>query len=354
MVIFRYLSREVLTITGGITLVLLLIFLSSRLIRFLEQAADGVLSIELVIAMILWRIPSALELILPLSLTLAVLLTISRLNAESELAVLQTSGYSATRLFVAFLIPTALVALVVALMSLVVGPAVAASLQGKIAQKDQLTAFDNVVPGRFQSDEMGRLIYAEGIGENREVLVEVFISESADQRGRESLIVAREARQEKQEEGKFLVLFDGHRYVGDPKQLDWEVSRFDRYLIRIDQDLSNAPAEIDTLSTAHLLQLRTPEAVAALSWRISMPVLVLTMMPFAFLVAQSAPRSGRFVWMVPIMLIQFFYFVGLTYARDLVGSSQLPPVPGVAWVHFAVVAFCFCIYAAIWRLGRIQ
>lgn len=338
MIILRYLSREVLQISAAITLVLLLIFLSSRLIRFLEQAASGGLSPELVASMILWRVPSALELILPLALTLAVLMTLSRMNSESELAVLQTSGCSNRRLFGWLLVPTGAIAVVTGMLSLVVAPHVAMQLEQAVARKNQLTALDTVIAGRFQSDGSGRLLYAEQISADREELYDVFITEPATQRDREIVMTAQRARHEIQDGDKFLVLFDGYRYVGDPQRLDWEVSQFDRYLLRIDQTVAERPSKIETLSTGQLVSLGTPEALAVFHWRMSMPILVILMMPFAFILARSAPRQNRFIWMVPIMLLQFIYFMLLTMGQGAISEGRMSPWPGLLWVHLAVLA----------------
>jgi lipopolysaccharide export system permease protein len=57
--------------TVVISVVLLLVVLSGRFIQFLEKAANGELSVDLMLTMILWRIPSSLELIIPLALTLS-------------------------------------------------------------------------------------------------------------------------------------------------------------------------------------------------------------------------------------------------------------------------------------------
>ncbi|MCH1501386.1 MAG: LptF/LptG family permease, partial [Litoricolaceae bacterium] len=119
MIILRYFSREILETTAGVSLILLLVVLSGRFIQFLEKAANGELSVELMLTMILWRVPSSLELILPLALTLSVLLVMSRMNQESELTILRAAGYSNTRLFAIVLVPAALVAVLVGWLSLV-------------------------------------------------------------------------------------------------------------------------------------------------------------------------------------------------------------------------------------------
>ena len=128
MIILRYFSREILETTAGVSLVLLLVVLSGRFIQFLEKAASGALSVELMFTMILWRIPSSLELILPLALTLAVLLVLGRMSLESELTILRAAGYSNLRLFGIVLVPATAIALLVGWLSLVLSPEVAREL----------------------------------------------------------------------------------------------------------------------------------------------------------------------------------------------------------------------------------
>ena len=346
LVILRYLTREILVTTGTITCVLLVIFLSSRLVRFLEQAASGGLPIDLVWALVLWRIPSSLELILPLALTLAVLTSISRMNADSELVVLQTSGCSTFRLFSVIAVPTVLIALVVASLAIVGSPYVANQLEHVLQDKDRLTALDTLVAGRFQNDATGRLIYADSMSDDRNYLFGVFISEPSGQADETTVISAQTGQYEVQGEQKFLALSNGTRYIGRVDSADWEVSEFERYLIRVEPEIRDRPQDIDTLSTPQLLKLGTPAAAATVGWRFSMPILVLMMMPCAFVVARSSPRQSRFFWMVPIMLMQFFYFIALTMMEDSVESGELTATLGFGMVHGMVLLFvvsCFVI-----------
>ena len=176
LIILRYFSRQILETSAGVSLVLLLVVLSGRFIQFLDKAANGELSIELMLTMILWRIPSSLELILPLALTLSVLLVIGRMNQESELTILRAAGYSDLRLFKVILVP----ALMVHAGWVVVFDCItrsSARLDRQVVEKENLTVFDTVVPGRFQTDKSGRSNLCRIISEDRESLIDVFIVE---------------------------------------------------------------------------------------------------------------------------------------------------------------------------------
>ena len=351
MIILRYFSREILETTAGVSLVLLFVVLSGRFIQFLEKTANGELSVELMLTMILWRIPSSLELILPLALTLSVLLVMSRMNQESELTILRAAGYSNTRLFAIVLVPAALVAVLVGWLSLVLSPEVARELDRQVVAKENLTVFDTVVPGRFQTDKSGRLIYAESISEDRESLIDVFIVEPSESKETEVFLTGQTARQELNGGEKYLVLFDGYRHIGTETALDWEISKFDRYLIRLSPETENRPDSLDTKSTEALIASGKPTELAIASWRISLPIVCLLMLPWAFLMGRGSPRQSRFIWVIPIILIQFGYITALSFVQKAVTLGQWLPWPGLFWVHLVVLTVVVLLIG-FGRLGQ--
>ena len=335
MIILRYFSREILETTAGVSLVLLLVVLSGRFIQFLEKAASGALSIELMFTMILWRIPSSLELILPLALTLSVLLVLGRMSLESELTILRAAGYSNRRLFGLVLVPATAIALLVGWLSLVLSPEVARELDRQVIAQENLTVFDTVVPGRFQTDKSGRLIYAEGISDDRESLIDVFIVEpsTSKQKDTEVFLTGKTARQELNAGEKYLVLLNGYRHIGADTSLEWEISKFERYLIRLDPETEDRPESLDTKSTRALLASGEAPELAIVSWRISLPIVCLLMLPVAFLIGRGSPRQGRFIWVIPIILIQFGYITALSFAQKAITAGHWAPWPGLFWVH---------------------
>ena len=338
MVILRYFSREILSTTAAVSLVLLLVVLSGRFIQMLEKTANGELSVDLMLTMIVWRIPSSLELILPLALTLSVLLVMSRLNQESELTVLRAAGYSNRRLFGLVALPSLAVACVVGFLSLVVSPDVARELDRQVDARERLTVFDTVVPGRFQTGKSGRLIYAEAMAPNRESLEDVFIVEPSKTPGTDVFLTGKRARQEFAADEKYLVLFDGYKHVGHPGRLDWEISRFDRYLIRLLPDATNRPDSLDTKSTVSLWVSGGHQELAIAAFRLSLPIMCLLMLPFAFVLGRGSPRQSRFLWVIPVIVLQFSYLTGLSFAQKAVMRAEIPPWPGLFWVHAVVVS----------------
>ena len=331
-------------ITVAITAVLMLIFLSSRMIRFLDQAVEGTLTPELIGVMILYRVPSAIELILPLALTLGVLLTLSRLHLDSELVVIRTSGVTTQRLFAYTSVLGVFSAIFLLFASNLLFPKMLSALDQHIKKIDRLTAFDTATPGRFEVDDNNRLLYAESRAGNNSQLTGVFMSEPPNDSSLETFIRSDSAVTERRNDEDFLVLIDGYRYVGKLNSNDWEITRFDRYLLRMGTSEQETTAGYDTLSTLELILDGSNEALAVVNWRVSMPVLIFTMMPFAFVVGQSAPRRNRVLWIIPIILLEFFYFIALSNGQKAIERGEWSPVPGLLWVHLSVFICGLCMY----------
>lgn len=168
MIVFRYLSREVLLTLSAVSAVLLVIIMSGRFIKYLAQAAQGVLDPSVLFLIMGYRLPGFLQLILPLGLFLGILLAYGRLYLESEMTVLSATGMSQQRLLAMTMAPAALVALLVAWLSLSLAPLGVAQVQKIIAQQDALTEFDTLVPGRFQTLRDGsRVTYTEQLSDDR-------------------------------------------------------------------------------------------------------------------------------------------------------------------------------------------
>ena len=110
MIVFRYLSREVLLTSSAVSAVLLVIIMSGRFIKYLAQAAQGILDPGVLLLIMGYRIPGFLQLILPLGLFLGILLAYGRLYLDSEMTVLTATGMSEQRLLAYTLTPALLIA----------------------------------------------------------------------------------------------------------------------------------------------------------------------------------------------------------------------------------------------------
>ena len=340
MIVFRYLSREVLVTLSAVSAVLLVIIMSGRFIKYLAQAAAGLLDPGSLFLIMGFRLPGFLQLILPLGLFLGILLAYGRLYLESEMTVLSATGMSQQRLFVYTLFPATLVALLVAWLSLGLAPQGANQFQLLLNKQDALTEFDTLEPGRFQSLRDGtRVTYTEKLSDDRVNLAGVFISQKNEATGNKdrgiSVLVAEKGRQEIKPDGnRYLILDNGYRYDGNPGQANYRIIKYDTYGVLLPKpDVSDEVTDRDAISTANLMGSDDVPSHAELQWRLSLPMLVFIVTLMAVPLSRVNPRQGRFLKLLPAILLYMAYLTILIAARGALEKGKLPPALGLWWVH---------------------
>ncbi len=342
MIVFRYLSREVLLTFSAVSAVLLVIIMSGRFIKYLAQAAQGVLDPSVLLMIMGYRIPGFLQLILPLGLFLGILLAYGRLYLDSEMTVLTATGMSEQRLLSYTMLPALLVAIVCAWLSLVLTPQGVQSVAQILSEQDGLTEFDTLLPGRFQSLKDGsRVTYTEALSSGRDELHNVFISEKRDVRKSSdkdegiTVLVAKTGRQQIQEDGsRYLVLHDGYRYDGTPGEADYRVIHYETYGVLLPQaSVEVKVGERETMSTRELLGNTDPRMQSELQWRLSIPILVLIVTLIAVPLSRVSPRQGRFLKLLPAILLYMAYLALLVAARSALDKGKIPVGLGLWPVH---------------------
>jgi lipopolysaccharide export system permease protein len=314
--------------------------MSGRFIKYLAQAASGLLDPGSLFLIMGFRMPGFLQLILPLGLFLGILLSYGRLYLESEMTVLSATGMSQQRLVWMTMFPATLVALVVAWLSLSLAPQGANQFQLLLNKQDALTEFDTLEPGRFQSLRDGtRVTYTERMSDDRVNLGGVFISQkniSSNNKDRGiSVLVAEKGRQEIRPDGnRYLILDNGYRYDGSPGQADYRAIKYDEYGVLLPKpEVSDEVTDRDAMPTSTLIGSEDIRMRAELQWRISLPLLVFIVTLMAVPLSRVNPRQGRFLKLLPAILLYMAYLSILIAARGALDKGKIPAAVGLWWVH---------------------
>lgn len=341
MIVFRYLSREVLLTLSAVSAVLLVIIMSGRFIRYLAQAAQGLLDPGVLLLIMAYRIPGFLQLILPLGLFLGILLAYGRMYLDSEMTVLSATGMSQQRLFTYSLAPAAIVALLAGWLSLGLAPQGVEHVARILNQQSAMTELDTLVPGRFQSMKNGaRVTYTEELSEDRGSLAGVFISEKqltskGDKERGISVLVAESGHQEIQPDGsRYLILENGYRYDGNPGQADYRAIKYETYGVLLPKpEVATDVTDREAIATRDLIGSDQPRLKSELQWRLSIPVLVFVVTLLAVPLSRVNPRQGRFLKLLPAILLYMAYLAMLIAARGALDNEKVPAALGLWWVH---------------------
>jgi len=339
VIVFRYLSREVLMTLTAVSGVLLLIIMSGRFIKYLAQAAIGQLDPGVLFLIMGYRLPGFMVLILPLGMFLGILLAYGRMYLDSEMTVLSANGFSDRRILWYTQGSALVVAVVVAILSLWVAPAGVLKTQQLLNQQAAMTEFDTLAAGRFQSLGSGqRVTYAGGLSEDRTQLQDVFITERAGGGAGETrvgVLVAETGRQQMNADGsRYLVLYDGYRYDGTPGSADFRVVNYDTYGVLLPRpDIATEVTDREAMPTLQLFNQSSIDLQAELQWRLALPLLVFIVAFFAVPLSKVNPRQGRFLKLLPAVMLYMAYLALLISARGWMESGRVPPAFGLWWVH---------------------
>ncbi|REH38795.1 lipopolysaccharide export system permease protein [Paraperlucidibaca baekdonensis] len=354
MIIRRYLNSQVLGTTVAVAGLLTVILMSGRIIQFFERAASGRISVDLLAAAVWYRMPSFLELILPLGLFMGLLLALGRMYLDNEMSVLAASGVGQRRVL-RWLSPSVLlITVATAIMSLwltAMGYAASAQLYAEQAQR---STFDLIQPGRFQQVG-GRMLYAD-ISNDRAQLQDVIMLESKkDAQGVErQIIIQAEAGQRVYDttlQGQAIELSNGSRWDVRPGDGAYQRMDFQRYRLRYRQaDVSGE--KVDSPRATATLSLwpqrhNNPIAAAEIGWRWSLVVLVPIVSLLALPLAKVNPRQGRYLKLLPAVVLYLSYVVLLIATRNAVEKGH------VGSAVYAVVHGLYLMLALLlFRIGR--
>lgn len=337
MIIERYLFRELAGTLFAVTAVLFLIFVSSWFARLLGQVAAGSVQAEVIFLLLGLKSIDALMILLPLAFYLAVLLAFGRLYKDSEMTAMLACGVSLTRVTrLVFWVGLGF-ALVVAVVSLYIGPW---SKGERSKLQDQMSAtagLETIAAGQFRELGGGDVVfYAERLSQDGRSMENVFIQ--GVRKGNLNLVVAERGRQIADAGGRYLLLENGHRYEGIPGQADFRIIQFVRHKVLLQEP--EAMLQVDETSAIPTLTLWRSgkrHEVAELQWRISMPVSAVLLALLAVFLSRTNPRQGRYAKFFLGILVYVIYSNLLGVAKTWVERGTVEPWPGMWWVHLLLL-----------------
>lgn len=332
LILTRYFVRELLTSTFVITGVLMMIVISARLIVYLNQAVAGIISTKMVFYTVLFNTPMFLQLILPLGFFISILLVYGRMYVENEMTTLHACGYGPSHVLKTTLVPAAMMAVIVALLSLWLSPKSAELLDRYYQEQQKESEFSFLTPGRFQSFGKGgsRVSYAEGLSDDRKAMKGVFIADG------DTLLLADYGTQYVKDDtgSRYLELTNGRRFDGTPGQLEFRSMEFESYSVKIAEESAAAKAaRQEAKSSFSLLGSDKLKDRAQLHYRIGLVLLIPIVTLIAFPLAKVNPRQGRYSRLLPAILIYMAYYSSMVTGLSVMGDGKTPEWGGLWWIH---------------------
>lgn len=363
--------------------------LGGRLIRYFGMAAEGGLDVGVLWLLIGYNLPYFLELILPLSFFIALMLVFGRLYADHEMAVLNAGGVS-RGMVSRWLIPLVLVVFVVQGFITLVGKPWGVGRATNIWQEQSVVEiFDLIRTKEFISSGDYHLYVGE-VGDEREFLKDVIViqmngnktSPSDDIKNdeikdssqtkidtskipekllsdKDTIIFAKSATQvptTTHDGSVVLDLHEGRRYEVDTASRQYNQVGFGRYRIHLTgKERGGKPMKVEGIATSELWAVRgsgaevslksstfSPNQIRAeLGYRFALPFLIIIAVLLATPLATIRPRQGRWLKLIPAIFVFVANVLILISLKETVSKGKI----GVFIYPVAIVLFMgFALY----------
>ena len=210
----RYMFRQVANAFIVILLTLTIVVWLATALKELNLITSRGQGILLFLQMTLLSLPSLMALIAPNAMLMASLYTLDRMNGDSELIVMTSSGAPIWRIGAPLLALASLVSIGILLANLFLTPASMRALRDFVTQVRADLISQVLQPGRFSSPESGLTFHIRDRSLNGDLLGLLVHDERDDKQVMSYL--AERGRIITNDEGSYLVMFDGyvHRYNG--------------------------------------------------------------------------------------------------------------------------------------------
>ena len=335
MILDRYLMREILKPLAAALGVLALLFTTYGAARLLSNAVNGLLPADMISQLVGLQTLIALEVLIPISLYLAVVLAFGRMYGDSEFTAMGALGRSPARVMgvVAFL--STCIALAVAALSLLVRPwAYRRSHEiSNIAAASLDT--NHMEAGTFYVSSDGRrTTFIERRTGPGATAHNVFV-QLKDADGTR-IIYARSVEQIPQAgpaNGSQLRMTDAHVY-GIPRGSEGGgliMSVRDLTVQLASPHIEPPGYSSVAASTAYLAGSRSAPDIAEFQWRLSTSVSTLLLGMLGVPLARSRPREHKYAKMGLAILIYAGYYLLYESARTWVQNGVIPAFPGLWW-----------------------
>ncbi|SFK50727.1 LPS export ABC transporter permease LptF [Rhodanobacter glycinis] len=349
----RYFLRELGQTVAATAIVLLAIMSGTTFAQVLKQVANGSFPASVMFQVLGLNMLDSLSTLLLLAGFIGILLALGRMYRESEMHVLASSGMGPRGLLRPVALLALILALVVGVVSLWLGPWAAAKSSQVVAAANRSVIAAGLDAGRFtELPGKGGIILVDTLSRDGSQLGRTFIA--TERTGKDGvqqvkLITGTKGHlyQGSNGEDRYLSLDDGWQYeipLGGDNWRRMQYQRNDTSLTNVQSDDDDDPAH--TLDTFTLAHVDNADARAEFAWRTIAPAMALVLVMLALPMSRQSPREPRFGRLLLAVLGFYAYYLVLALCRGQISKGH--------WHHagslWAVSALVFAL--AVWLFQR--
>ncbi len=352
MILQRYIVWEILKPTLAILVVLIAIFASYTAVTYLAEAVSGVLPPATVGLLIVLKIGMALEILLPTTFYLSVVIALGRLYKDSEMTALAASGVGMGGVLKPVLALALPVALAAGAASLYVRPAAYEQIYTMLDRAKNEFDISRLMSDHFLVMDSGKLVFfADEVGKEAQGAQRVFIR-VAEGQNRQVITAGEMSQVPAGVPGGRVLVFQNGTFLQFPLEgAGGRVTRFERaeYPLKT-ESASEARYRRKSVTTTALFSSSRLEDIAELQWRLSTPLSTLLLAVLGIPLSRSDPRKGKYAKLGLAIIIFAFYYQLFVIAKTWVEKALVAPTLGIWWVP-ALLALLAA--GLLWKTGEV-
>ncbi|MCY4096593.1 MAG: LPS export ABC transporter permease LptF [Gammaproteobacteria bacterium] len=346
----RYCLRELVAVFAVVFFVLMLISLGSRFTGYLQDAAAGELAPEVLWLVLALKMPDFLQIVIPFSLYLSILLTLGRLDADSEMPIFQIANVGPFRLLGWLSWIVIPIVVFIAYFSFIVTPDARAKFLEVLTSQEVVSEFDVIKADTFRTFDSGqRMSYMGQVDRESMTVGDVFLQQRTPTSNITILADRGQYHVEPDTGVRYLELLSGRRYAQDESDRGFSVASFETLTQRIELEGVNRLRDDPSRIPSSSLDANDPKQRLEWHWRLAMPIMTFIVAFIAVGLGRIKPRSGRFGKILPGLLI-FVAYYGLILGsmNQLQNSASLATI-GFWHVHVLMALVGIYLMRKNWR-----
>ena len=290
MILLRYLIRDIFSHTLSVSLIFLFISFSSRSIQYLEEVVKGNLESETVLWLVLLRMPEFLEIIIPFSFFIAILLVVGRLYSQGEYVILQQNGLSTLNICKIVALLGLFLGIIILSINQFFSPLVDSRLSAIKAEKTIYQKVDLVRPGYFTRIQENMTFH---VSDKKDGNMENVFIRFLNEENKETFILAKKGILQKNK----IKLLEGTSFSKEEES--FEKLTFSEMGLNLLSHNSNIPLK---------------EIERKLNWIFVIFLIISGLI--ALLLSEVKPRESRYKNLIPALIIYVIYFGLFLFVKE--------------------------------------
>ena len=325
-ILYKSINFEVFKNFLGCLTILFILVASSRLLGYFDKSIAGNLESDLILSILIFRSPEFINLLIPLSFFLSVLIALGRLYMDHEIYAYQSAGYSRMDFLKSFLFQASSLTIISVFLSFYVIP----DFEKKADEVLNYSSIEKKLK-LLNEDELSHISdssYLYFSSRNGNYFSQsIFIEDDANGI---SIISAEKLKLIEKNRTTNFEFLNGKVFVdaASPNSL---ISSFKK--LTTDFNENDAKEE----SFERVFDIDELSDRAQFEWALAVPIMIINLMILGVCLTNSAPRQGRMFSLLPGLLIFFLYLSTLIIFRDGISENKSFSYFGMWPVHFLVL-----------------